>query len=226
MPAPANAGRGRFIVLDGAEGVGKTTQAKLLTKFLQKHDVAVEEAREPGTTGVGEKIRDLLLHAEGTQIVPAAELLLVMAARAAPRANVGASGFGGGEMGRVGPLRPEQLRLSRRWPGHLAEQIGQLNRFATEGLAPDLYVVLDLPVCEGRQRQGVRASSPDRIESEGLAFLQKVRSVYLELAESKKNAVLIPAGGTVAEVEGRIREEIAPALSRDPRGLIEFKETK
>ena len=201
--------RGRFIVVEGAEGVGKSTQAGRLQVFLEGMGVPVVRTREPGGTAVGEGIRELVLHGSGDSISPATELLLILAARAAFVSQ------------RVEPeLAAGRWVVSDRFDlSTFAYQgygrgidfglIETLNHYVTSGLVPDLYLVLDLSVDEGMARQVRQGKGPDRIESEGGGFLHRVRQGYLELARSRERAVLVPAGGSPEQVEKLIRREVA-----------------
>ena len=199
--------RGRFIVVEGAEGVGKSTQAARLAAFLRSRGITTELVREPGGTVVGEGIRGLVL-AGGEAIPRETELLLIVAARAAFVRQ------------RVEPALSEgtwvvsdRYDLSTfAYQGHGRgidlDWIERVNRYATAGLTPDLYLVLDLPVRDGMTRLERKDRPLDRIESETLGFLRKVRRGYVELAGSVACAELVSASGRPDEVEARIRDVI------------------
>ena len=93
-----------------------------------------------------------------------------------------------------------------------------MNAFATGGVTPDLYVVLDLAVDVGMARQARAGKSPDRFESQGAGFHQAVRKGYVQLAGSLDQAVLVPADGSPGEVEERIRREIVARFPETLRG--------
>jgi len=199
--------RGRFIVVEGAEGVGKSTQSARLAAFLGSRGITAELLREPGGTAVGEGIRRLVL-ASGEAIPRETELLLIVAARAAFVRK------------RVEPALSEGIWVvsdrydlsTFAYQGHGRgidlDWIEQVNRYATAGLAPDLYLVLDLPVRDGMTRLERKDRPLDRIESETLGFLRKVRQGYVELADSVACAELVSASGSPDEVEARIRDVV------------------
>lgn len=196
--------RGRFIVVEGAEGVGKSTQAARLVAFLRSHGIAAELTREPGGTAVGEGIRKLVL-ASG-EIPRATELLLIVAARAAFVRQRVEPALSAGTW-----VVSDRYDLSTfAYQGHgrgiELEWIDSVNRYATGGLTPDLHVVLDLPVRDGMARLEQKDRALDRIESETLGFLRRVRQGYVELAGSLEGAELVSAGGGPDEVEARIRD--------------------
>ena len=209
--------RGRFIAFEGAEGVGKTTQIRLLASSLEEAGIPSVVTREPGGTSIGEGIRDLVLRSAGP-VPPETELLLILAARAAFVREVVAPSLAAGKW-----VLSDRFDLSTfAYQGHGRGidlgRIEGLNAYATGGLAPDLYVVLDLAAAEGMARQVRAGKSPDRFESEGAAFHQAVRKGYLELAESLDRAVLVPAGGSPEAVGERIRREIVARFPEPLRG--------
>lgn len=180
--------RGRFVVLEGIDGCGKTTQIEALRDWLPRSGLMPRAAevvvtREPGGTAFGAALRDLLLHPPAEQVpVERAELLLYAADRAQHVAE------------RIRPsLAAGHWVLSDRFSGstsayqgfgrHLPmEAIHQLEQFATDGLQPDLTLWLDVPLEEALQRRHHRGK--DRIEAEGEAFLQRVHNGFQVLAET------------------------------------------
>jgi dTMP kinase len=180
---------GRFIVLDGIDGCGKSTQIRHLAQWLPVSGLMPSTAglictREPGGTPLGQSIRDLLLHTEADQVPSVtAELLLYAADRAQHVDTV---------------IRPALLRgdwvLSDRFAGStLAYQgygrgldhqlITRLESIATTGLVPDLTVCLMVPVEVSLQRR--HGEKEDRIEAEGRAFLHRVADGFAVLAEQR-----------------------------------------
>ena len=145
--------RGRFIVVEGAEGTGKTTQAGRLRAFLNAAGLEVVGTREPGGTRVGERIRRIVLHGNDLAVPPPTELLLILAARSAFVRRVVEPALAGGSW--VVSERFDMSTFAYQGYGREigVERIGPLNAYATAGLVPDLYIVLDLPVEEGMARQ-------------------------------------------------------------------------
>lgn len=216
LEGAARARRGCFIVVEGGEGTGKTTQAARLRAFLQQSGIDVVATREPGGTRVGERIRQVVLHDRDVPVPRETELLLVLAARSAFVREVVEPALARGEW-----VVSDRFDLSTYAYQGFGREIGPssiepLNRYATAGLAPDLYIVLDLSVEEGMARQRLQGKGGDRLESAGADFHRRVRQGYLELARRTDTAVLVPASGTPDEVAAMIRREVA---SRFPEAL-------
>lgn len=209
--------RGRFIAFEGAEGVGKTTQIRLLASSLESAGIPSVVTREPGGTSVGEGIRELVLRSPAP-VPPETELLLILAARAAFVREVVTPALNAGKWVLSDRFDMSTFAYQGHGRGIDLGQIERLNGYATGGVAPDLYVVLDLAVNEGMARQARAGKSPDRFESAGTAFHQAVREGYVQLAGSLDQAVLVPAGGSPAEVEERIRGEIVARFPETLRG--------
>lgn len=206
--------RGRFLVLEGGEGVGKSTQAARLAAWLRGRGLDVVEAREPGGTGVGERIRDLLLHARDSKIGASAELLLVLAARAAFVRELARPALERGQWVVSDRFAMSTFAYQGFGRGIARGDIEMLNRWAADALEPDLCVVLDLAVEEGLARKASGGAPRDRIESEGAEFLRRVRRGYVEMAESDDHAVLVSAAGSPDEVERRVRRVVRARLAQ------------
>ena len=209
IDVPVREPRGRFIVVEGGEGTGKTTQAGRLRTLLQRSGIDVVGTREPGGTRVGERIRRVVLHDREVTVPRETELLLILAARSAFVREVVEPALARGEW-----VVSDRFDLSTfAYQGYGREigpsSIEPLNRYATAGLSPDLYIVLDLPVEEGMARQRLQGKGGDRLESAGTGFHRRVRQGYLELARTTDNAVLVAASGSPDEVGARIRREVA-----------------
>ena len=212
---------GRFIAVEGAEGTGKTTQAGRLRAFLRTAGLEVVGAREPGGTRVGERIRQLVLHDNDLAVPRETELLLILAARSAFVRSVVEPALAGGSWVVSDRFDMSTLAYQGYGRGIGVEPIVPLNAYATSGLVPDLYIVLDLPVTEGMARQRRQGKGGDRFESAGANFHQRVREGYVELAATLANAVLVSGCGSPDEVESRIRREVVsrfPEASGSCRG--------
>ena len=197
---------GRFIALEGGDGVGKTTQAALLSSWLHALGIEHVSAREPGGTAVGEAIREVVLGRHDLEMPPESELLLILAARAAFVREVVRPALADGKVVLADRFALSTLAYQGYGRGLALDDVRDGLRIATDGLAPDLYIVLDLPAEEGAVRQLRDGSTPDRIEGAGDAFLRAVRDAYLELAESEPNVRVLSARGSPEEVHARVRE--------------------
>ena len=169
--------RGHFIALEGIEGSGKSTQVRLLGERLQQlgHDPLV--VREPGGTPFAEQVRNLLLH-EPYQLTAASELFLFQASRADLTTRVIRPAL---ESGRT-VIADRFEMTSRTYQGAARglpmEQVRTAIALATGGTLPDLYVVLDASLEEGRARQAAQGKSADRLERESSAFHERVAAAY------------------------------------------------
>ena len=204
--------KGFFLALEGVEGAGKTTQARLLGEWLTSEGVPHRVAREPGGTPVGEAIRRVLLDAPELEVPAETELLLMLAARAAYVRDVVRPVLNRGEV-----MVSDRFELSTFAYQGLArglglERVRALNAFATGGLSPDLTVVFDVSVSQGRQRQGAAGKAHDRMEREDAAFLDAVGRAYRDLAATEADIVLLDGAGSEAEVQGRLRHLVAARL--------------
>lgn len=173
-------GRGRFIVLEGPEGAGKSTQVRLLEAWLRErgHDPLV--TREPGGTPLGEETRRLLLE---TDDVPApAELLLMLAARAVLVEEVIRPALAAGRVVLSDRFHLSTLAYQGYGRGLPLADVAAMNRFATGGLEPDLSIVLDVEPSVAAARKASMAGGPDRIERAGDAFHVRVVEAYRLLA--------------------------------------------
>ncbi len=204
---------GQFITIEGGEGVGKSTQARLLAERLRAAGVTVLEVREPGGTPTGDRIRAILLDAPGFTISPRAELLLYEAARAELTATVIAPALERGET----VVCDRFFDSSTAYQGYGRrlgpDMVRELNLVATGGLRPDLTILLDLETEEALRR--ATQGGPDRIEAESLGFHRAVIEGFDEIAEAEPlRVVRIDAAGTVDEVA----EAIWAAFLAHPAG--------
>lgn len=210
QPAP------RFIVFEGIEGAGKSTQIRLTSAWLEALEIEHVTAREPGGTPVGEAIRALLLEHKELDVPGETELLLMLAARAAFVRDIVRPALHAGQTVLADRFALSTFAYQGYGRGLDLRAIDDLNRFATGGVEPDLYVVLDLPAGEGAERQRREGAERDRIEQEGESFLERVRGGYRELGQARPNVRIVDARGTTDEVHERIRDLIAPILIPAP----------
>jgi len=191
---------GLFITLEGIDGCGKTTQARLLTAWLRKHGHPVLATREPGGTEAGRRLRRLLL-APDRSLTPAAELFLYLADRSLHVTEVIRPGLARGEVVVCERHTDSTLAYQGYGRGLDLALLRRLNTLATDGLRPDLTVVLDLPPSRAR----LDAKRRDRLESEGETFAARVAEGFRELARGEPERVkLVNASAEVQEVHAEI----------------------
>jgi dTMP kinase len=204
-PAPR---RGLFIALEGGEGAGKTTQARLLAIWLREQGYDVVTTREPGATKVGMRLRAVLLDTAHAGLSARAETLLYAADRAEHVATVINPALDRGAV--VVTDRYVDSSLAYQGAGRKlpAAEVARVNQWATGGLVPDLTVLLDMPPAHGLGR---RARSADRLEAEPLDFHERVRTGFLSLARAEPERYLVldasrPADELSREIQERIRD--------------------
>jgi dTMP kinase len=214
-------GGGYFVAIEGGEGAGKSTQVELLAQWLrdQRHDVLV--TFEPGATDVGRRLRSVLLDRhddEPTPLSPRAEALLFAADRAEHVTNVVVPALAAGSI--VITDRYIDSSLAYQGSGRALDEseILRLSRWATDGLRPDITVLLDLPAADGLRR----VQTPDRLESEPVEFHERVRERYLELARRGGHRYLVvDATRSPDAVAEEIRSRLSPLLPTSRAELAE-----
>lgn len=169
-------GRGRFVVLEGGDGVGKTTQLPRLVTALEARGHVVRAIREPGGTPAGDAIRALLLD-PASSLVPAAELLLFLAARAQVVADVVRPALARGEWVVADRFFVSTYAYQAAGHGLDLSQVRVATALATGGLVPDLTLVLRLGAAAAAARRARRGAA-DRMERHGAAFAARVAAAY------------------------------------------------
>jgi dTMP kinase len=203
-----SAASGRFVVLEGGDASGKSTQARLLVDRLRALGREVVPSFEPGATAAGAVIRDLLLDAGGS-IDPVAETLLLAADRAQEVADIIRPALARGADVVSDRYFPSSLAYQGVGRGLGIEKVEKLNRWATAGLEPDLVVVLDVDDTIAASRL---TEPGDRLERAGAEFHAAVRNAYRTLAADRGWALIDGNGGidVVAErVWNTVRERLA-----------------
>lgn len=200
--------KGLFLVLEGIEGSGKTTQTKRLERWLEGRGLPFISTREPGGTAVGEEVRRLLL--DGAAIDTRTELLLLLAARAALVREVIEPGLADGRIILADRFDMSTLAYQARGRGLDLETVRKLNAFATGGLRPDLTIVLNVPRSTSEERRSAR--SRDRIESAGSEFHDRVANAYAELAASEPGVTVLDAMGSPDAVHQALVDVLAGAF--------------
>jgi dTMP kinase len=199
-------GRGKFITLEGGEGVGKTTNLAFIRAFLERYHIPVLVTREPGGTKLAEKIRGLLLDIESEPVSEQAELLLIFAARAQHIQQVIEPALAAGQW--VLCDRFTDATYAYQGGGrHLpVDEIAWLEEKVQGKLRPDLTLLFDAPVMIGMMRAGKRGAF-DRFETEKLHFFEEVRQAYLQRAERFQQRIkLIQADRPLQEVQSSLIE--------------------
>ena len=216
--APGAAHPGLFISFEGGDGVGKTTQIRILAELLKEAGVGHILTREPGGTDLGSAIRELLLH--GDDISPRAEALLYAADRAHHVATRIRPALERGDV----VLTDRYLDSSVAYQG-VARSLGvddvrDLSLWATEGLLPDLTILLDADPAIAAHRV-VGRSDPDRLEREVSAFQTALRQQFRALAEAEPDRfVVIDADRPVEAVADDVFDAVRPLLARLPGGAL------
>lgn len=207
----------RFFSIDGGDGTGKSTQVALLAEWLAGRGHEVVTCRDPGSTPVGEAVRDLLLHRHDLGIDRCSEMLLYMAARAQLVAEVIRPALAQGKS----VVSDRFLLANVVYQGHAGgldvPSLWEVGRVATGGLEPDLTIVLDLPVEAAAQRL---QRSLDRMEQQGDAFHERVRQGFLaEAARRPDRIVVIAAARSIDDVQAAVRKAVERALKGEERGM-------
>ncbi len=204
-----------FVTFEGIEGCGKTTQVRRLVKRMEDQGIPVVRTLEPGGTGIGEKIRQILLDARHTNLLPLSELLLYEADRAQHVEEVIRPALKQGRWVICDRFCDATTVYQGVARGQNMEWVATLNAWVTQGILPDRTFLLDCPVELGLERAHSRSQElsdrgQDRFEQEQLGFHAKVRQGYLELAYADADRfVIIDASQT----EERLAEEIFGHLS-------------
>jgi dTMP kinase len=206
--------RGRFITLEGIEGAGKSTQKATVAERLRAAGVTLIETREPGGAPIAERIRALLLAPDNAGMAADAELLLMFAARAEHLHKTIVPALEAGHWVLCDRFTDATYAYQGGGRGLDPARIAVLEQLVQGDLRPDLTLLLDLPAEQGLARARGR-SRPDRFESEALAFFERVRTRYLEIAGREPDRVRrIDAGQDTQRVAADVRAVIDDFLPR------------
>ncbi|UNC90674.1 dTMP kinase [Candidatus Contubernalis alkaliaceticus] len=204
---------GIFITFEGPDGAGKTTQALKLKEYFIQRGIDCLFTREPGGTSIGDKIRDILLDNENKKMCAKTEVFLYAAARAQLVTQVILPALEQGKVVICDRYIDSSFAYQSFGLGEETDFVLTVNEEATQGLYPDLTLLLDVAPEEGLRRQRERYSkgskAQDRIEMKELEFHQKVRQGYLFLAKIQKERVLLLEAG-VGEQE--VHKEVIKAV--------------
>ncbi|MHA7189967.1 dTMP kinase [Arthrobacter sp. MDT2-16] len=196
---------GLFIALEGGDGGGKSTQATLLCRALEAGGRRVVRTREPGGTPIGETLRSLVLEHGHGEIDARTEALLFAASRAAHVQQVIVPALERGDVVVCDRYIDSSVAYQGTGRGLGAQAVLDVNVWATDGLLPDLTVLLDVDPAVGRSRRTAGAAAEDRLESEPDGFHAGIRDAFLELARlAPERYVVLGASGTPEELHRSI----------------------
>ncbi len=208
MNLPIETLAGKFIVIDGPDGAGKTTQAALLAEFLAESGLEVQRIRDPGGTEIGDEIRTILLDNRHHKMSVQCELMLYMASRAQLACEVIAPALAAGKC--VLGDRYVSSTIAYQGAGEAdTETIIRAARIAVGDTMPDLTVILDIDSRLGLQR-AAREGAADRIESKHIEYHRKVREIFLAQAKNDPQHYTVISGAeAIEEIQQQLRDTLA-----------------
>lgn len=203
--------RGLFITVEGIDGCGKSTQARLIAAALEAAGHDVLRLREPGGVAISEKIRAILLDPANAEMGDVCELLLYEAARAQLVHQVIRPALAAGKTVVCDRFYDSTTAYQAFADGLDRNMVSQANELAVDGCRPDLTLVFDLPVEDALRRRSGREAE-DRLELKGLEFQERVAAGFRAVAADEPDRVkLIDAGGSIAEVFSGVAAELRSA---------------
>ena len=202
--------RGRFITLEGIEGVGKTTNIEFLRELLEQKGIDALVTREPGGTPLAEDVRKVLLETRDESMDPITESLLIFAARSQHVSTVIQPALNVGRWVLCDRYTDATYAYQGGGRGVALETLERMAEFAQGSLWPDLTIYLDAPVDQALARIANR--QPDRFETEDSEFFARVRARYLAIVESEERLVLIDATQSIKEVRLRLVSAVTKFL--------------
>jgi dTMP kinase len=207
---------GKFITVEGIEGVGKSTNIEFLAGLLEQHGISVLCTREPGGTPLAERIRQILLEHGEEDLPDIAESLLFFASRALHLSNAIRPALAQGRWVVCDRFTDASRAYQGYGRGLGLERINLLAEWVHGDLQPDLTILLDAPAELGMERAAKRGAA-DRLDSEELSFYRKVRAGYLELAAAEPGRfAVIDASQGLVQVRQAIAQEIHRLLGDNP----------
>ncbi len=204
--------RGRFITLEGTEGVGKSTNIRRIEQLLATRGIEVVTTREPGGTPLAEELRTMLLAKRAEPVAPLAEVLLMFAARAQHLERVIRPALLAGKWVLCDRFTDATFAYQGGGRGFDVGVITDLARIVHADLEPDLTIYLDVPVVTGLGR--IKEGERDRFESERIEFFERIRETYLERSRRFARFRCIDATGSLEEVQDRIVRSVQEYLDQ------------
>lgn len=203
--------RGLFITVEGIDGCGKSTQARLIAAALEAAGHDVLRLREPGGVKISEQIRAILLDPANAEMGDVCELLLYEAARAQLVHQVIRPALAAGKTVVCDRFYDSTTAYQAFADGLDRNMVSQANELAVDGCRPDLTLVFDLPVEDALRRRSGREAE-DRLELKGMEFQERVAAGFRAVAADELDRVkLIDAGGSIAEVFSGVAAELRSA---------------
>ncbi|THJ65083.1 dTMP kinase [Arthrobacter echini] len=200
---------GLFIALEGGDGAGKSTQVSLLCRALEEDGRNVVRTREPGGTPIGETLRSLVLEHGHGEIDARTEALLFAASRAAHVHQVIVPALTRGDVVVCDRYIDSSVAYQGVGRDLGARAVLDVNLWATDGLRPDLTVLLDVDPAEGRSRRTAGRPGEDRMESEPDGFHARIRAAFLELAQADPDRYLVlSAAASTEEIHAAVLEQL------------------
>jgi dTMP kinase len=195
--------KGLFITFEGTDGCGKTTQIELLKKYYEANGRTVLLTREPGSKGLGEKLREILLNYDG-EVSPNCESFLFLADRAQHIDTIIKPAIERGEIVLCDRHTDSTVAYQGYGRGIDLEEIHTLNNIAVGGVKPDLTLVFDIDIETAQKRVGAQK---DRMESSGIEFFKRVREGYLEISKQEPERVKVLNGeNSIQDIHSQILE--------------------
>jgi dTMP kinase len=188
-----------FITFEGPEGSGKSTQIRLLADYLRENGQSVIATREPGGTAIGDQIRACLHDVGNTAMTAAAEILLYSASRAQLVAELIRPALAAGQIILCDRYADSTMAYQGYGRGLNKDDLAHITQFATGGLQPDLTFLLDISVERGLQRRLQNGQEMNRMDRQTLAFYERVRQGYYELAGANDGRWVILDGDRPVE---------------------------
>jgi dTMP kinase len=204
---------GLFITLEGPDGSGKSTQARMLAERLRGQGRQVLETVEPGGTSVGQQIRRILLDPANQELTPVAELLLMFAARAQNVEQWILPALDAGKIVISDRFTDSSLAYQGSGRGLGRDIVLELDRLACRGLAPDITLCIDIDSETGLARALARGGAETRLEEQAIEFHHKVREAYHDLAQRDPARFrLIDGRGTPEAIAVKVWNEVSPLI--------------